>query len=672
MVTYRFHQYQVVGRALPTETDEHPKIYRMKLWATNEVRAKSKFWYFLRKLKKVKKSNGQVLAINEIFEKNPTTIKNYGIWLRYQSRTGYHNMYKEYRDTTLNGAVEQMYTEMASRHRVRHHCIQIIKTATIPAKLCKRESTKQFHDSKIKFPLVFRKMEALASPGHQPTTPRKKMTKQLTGKRDDTQLHSAARAGNIIAIKEIIDGAGDEEELRELLCKENSAGETPLNGFDALHIAAKQGDLEVVKVLLEAQPELAMTVDIANTTALHTAATKGHIEIVNYFLESESHLATIARSNGKTALHSAARNGHVQVVNALLEKEPGITTRIDKKGQTALHMAVKGQNVEVVEELIRADPSTINMVDTKGNTALHIATRKGRAQIVKLLLDQKETDTKVVNRSNETAFDTAEKLGHSDITAILQEHGVLSARAINPQSPYPARELKQTVSDIKHEVHYQLEHTRQTRKRVQGIAKRLNKMHTEGLNNAINSTTVVAVLIATVAFAAIFTVPGQYVDDPEDITPGHSLGEANIAPEIPFLIFFVFDSVALFISLAVVVVQTSVVVIESKAKKQMMAIINKLMWLACVLVSVAYLALSFVVVGKQERWLAIGVTIIGTTILATTLGTMCYWVIMHRIESKSKKGLRKNSQGSRSRSWSVSVLSDSDVLNNDFKKMYAI
>uniref|UniRef100_A0AB38Z7F6 60s ribosomal protein n=1 Tax=Paeonia suffruticosa TaxID=45171 RepID=A0AB38Z7F6_PAESU len=157
-MAFRFHQYQVVGRALPSETDEHPKIYRMKLWATNEVRAKSKFWYFLRKLKKVKKSNGQMLAINEIYEKNPTTIKNYGIWLRYQSRTGYHNMYKEYRDTTLNGAVEQMYTEMASRHRVRFPCIQIIKTATVPAKLCKRESTKQFHNSKIKFPLVFKKV----------------------------------------------------------------------------------------------------------------------------------------------------------------------------------------------------------------------------------------------------------------------------------------------------------------------------------------------------------------------------------------------------------------------------------------------------------------------------------------------------------------------------------
>ncbi|KAL3530681.1 hypothetical protein ACH5RR_010003 [Cinchona calisaya] len=531
-------------------------------------------------------------------------------------------------------------------------------------------------------------------------TPRKKITKQLTGKRDDTALHSAARAGNPKAVWEIFNELSDEE-LTELLSRQNSAGETALyiaaeygyvelvremikyydlvaagikarNGFDALHIAAKQGDLDIVKLLMEAHPELSMTVDNANTTALHTAANQGHIEVVNYLLELESSLATIARSNGKTALHSAARNGHVQVVKALLSKEPGIATRNDKKGQTALHMAVKGQNLEVVEELIKADPSLINMVDTKGNTALHISTRKGRAQIVRLLLAQNETDTTAVNRSNETAIDTAEKTGQEDIAAILQEHGVQSFRTLRPQPTNPARELKQTVSDIKHEVHYQLEHTRQTRKRVQGIAKRLNKMHVEGLNNAINSTTVVAVLIASVAFAAIFTVPGQYVDDPTNIPPGLSLGEANIAPQVPFLLFFVFDSIALFISLAVVVVQTSVVVIESKAKKQMMAIINKLMWLACVLISVAFLALCFVVVGQHDRWLAIGVTIIGTTILATTLGTMCYWVIMHRIESSNKRSIRKNSQASRSRSWSMSVVTDSDVLHSDFKKMYAI
>lgn len=45
----------------------------------------------------------------QIFEKKPTTVKNFGVWVRYQSRTGYHNMYKEYRDCTLNGAIEQLY-----------------------------------------------------------------------------------------------------------------------------------------------------------------------------------------------------------------------------------------------------------------------------------------------------------------------------------------------------------------------------------------------------------------------------------------------------------------------------------------------------------------------------------------------------------------------------------
>lgn len=414
-----------------------------------------------------------------------------------------------------------------------------------------------------------------------------------------------------------------------------------------------------------------MTYDTSNTTALQTAATQGHIEVVKFLLESGSGLAAIARSNGKTALHTAARNGHLAVVKALLEKEPGLTVRMDKKGQTALHMAVKGQNLELVEELIKADLSSVNMVDSKGNTALHIAARKGRGQIVRRLLSEKGTDTTVVNRAGETAVDTAEKMNQSNIVLILQEHGVQSAKVLKPQATSNARELKQTVSDIKHEVHYQLEHTRQTRKRVQGIAKKLNKMHTEGLNNAINSTTVVAVLIATVAFAAIFTVPGQYVDDPKAIPPGSSLGEANIAPKPAFIIFFVFDSIALFISLAVVVVQTSVVVVESKAKKQMMAIINKLMWLACVLISVSFLALSFIVVGEKGKWLAIGVTIIGATIMITTLGTMCYWVIEHRIEAKNLRSLRKSSTTSRSLSWSVSAMSEAEILNNE-KKMYAI
>uniref|UniRef100_A0ACD5WX36 Uncharacterized protein n=1 Tax=Avena sativa TaxID=4498 RepID=A0ACD5WX36_AVESA len=534
-----------------------------------------------------------------------------------------------------------------------------------------------------------------------PATRRKKMTKQLTGKRDDTALHGAARAGQLAAVRETLSGAEDPEELRALLSRQNQAGETPLfvaaeygyvalvsemvkyhdvatagikarSGYDALHIAAKQGDVEVTKELLQALPDLSMTVDASNTTALNTAATQGHMEVVRLLLEVDGSLALIARSNGKTALHSAARNGHVEVVRALLEAEPSIALRVDKKGQTALHMAAKATSLDVVDALLAADPTLLNLPDSKGNTALHIASRKARHQIIKRLLELPDTNLKAINRSGETPLDTAEKMGNGEVAGALAEHGVVSARALSPTGGggNPARELKKQVSDIKHEVHSQLEQTRQTRVRMQGIQKRINKLHEEGLNNAINSTTVVAVLIATVAFAAIFTVPGEYVD-PDSLAPGQELGEANIAHETPFIIFFVFDSVALFISLAVVVVQTSVVVIERKAKKQMMAVINKLMWVACVLISVAFLALSFVVVGRTERWLAVAVTIMGATILVTTIGTMLYWVIAHRIEAKRLRSIKRSSM-SRSRSYSGSGLSEQHWVDEEFKKMYAI
>ena len=69
-------------------------------------------------------------------------MKNYGIWVRYMSRTGFHNMYKEYRDTTLNGAVEQ----------VRHAChCRVLRTGLWPAtqrpknRLCLAAAVDQCH-----------------------------------------------------------------------------------------------------------------------------------------------------------------------------------------------------------------------------------------------------------------------------------------------------------------------------------------------------------------------------------------------------------------------------------------------------------------------------------------------------------------------------------------------
>ena len=66
--TGRLKEYQVIGRHLPTETNPTPKLYRMRIFAPNTVVARSRFWYFLMKLRKVKKSNGEIISINEVCE----------------------------------------------------------------------------------------------------------------------------------------------------------------------------------------------------------------------------------------------------------------------------------------------------------------------------------------------------------------------------------------------------------------------------------------------------------------------------------------------------------------------------------------------------------------------------------------------------------------------------
>lgn len=92
----------------------------------------------------------------QIFEKKPLRVKNYGFWFRYESRTGTHNAYKEFRALKLTDAVNQLYMDMAGRSRAKSHAIQILKTAELAASECKRPTVTQMHSTSLKFPLPHR------------------------------------------------------------------------------------------------------------------------------------------------------------------------------------------------------------------------------------------------------------------------------------------------------------------------------------------------------------------------------------------------------------------------------------------------------------------------------------------------------------------------------------
>ena len=67
---HNVHQFLVVGRHVPTEKNPNPKIFKMRIFADDATRAKSKFWYFMRQFRKMKKTTGEILDCVEIVEKN--------------------------------------------------------------------------------------------------------------------------------------------------------------------------------------------------------------------------------------------------------------------------------------------------------------------------------------------------------------------------------------------------------------------------------------------------------------------------------------------------------------------------------------------------------------------------------------------------------------------------
>ncbi|ETO32991.1 ribosomal protein L18a, component of cytosolic 80S ribosome and 60S large subunit [Reticulomyxa filosa] len=140
----KLRYFVVIGRAKPTETNQNPKIYKLKVFCRNDVKAKSLFWKHMANFDRIKKTQGQILAVHRILDRDPTRVKNFGFWLKYRSRMGIHNMYREYRDVTVDSAAQKLYDDMAGRHKAKPDNIHIIDCREISDHQVKRPRVRQF------------------------------------------------------------------------------------------------------------------------------------------------------------------------------------------------------------------------------------------------------------------------------------------------------------------------------------------------------------------------------------------------------------------------------------------------------------------------------------------------------------------------------------------------
>ena len=123
----RGRSFLVFGRALPSEATPSPVVIAVRVIAPNEAVARSRFWKLNKRDHKLKKANGEVIKVQEIHEKKLNTARNFGIFLKYRSHTGVQNMFKEFRDVSQQGAIDQMYNEMGGNYRASSERVDIIR-----------------------------------------------------------------------------------------------------------------------------------------------------------------------------------------------------------------------------------------------------------------------------------------------------------------------------------------------------------------------------------------------------------------------------------------------------------------------------------------------------------------------------------------------------------------
>ena len=261
----------------------------------------------------------------------------------------------------------------------------------------------------------------------------------------------AASFGNVLAVKEFLKNPSckldltdrygktalfhaiekDEDKVVEEILK-NHIGARLVNekaheDMTPLHAVARQGDIDVLNLLLKTQNCDIFAQNDEEQTPLHVAALNGKSAIVRRLLEyADEDAAALLYDEDEYsnhALHLACQEGNFDVVEILIEYQSNVTATNAYK-LTPLHLAAQSGHLQICEYLLQEDAPVDGDDKNKASSPLLLASQKGNIQVVKLLLRhgadicKHEDGGEIGNNSLDFAIDA----GNEDVVEILIEH----------------------------------------------------------------------------------------------------------------------------------------------------------------------------------------------------------------------------------------------------------
>ena len=120
------------------------------------------------------------------------------------------------------------------------------------------------------------------------------------------------------------------------------------NRITPLYVAASNGNLKCVRLLLEAGANKDQALTINGATPLFVAAQNGHLEVVRFLVEFGANKDQGLTMDGATPLFIAAQNGHLEVVQFLVASGVNKNQSMKGNGATPLFIAADQGHIKVV------------------------------------------------------------------------------------------------------------------------------------------------------------------------------------------------------------------------------------------------------------------------------------------------------------------------------------